>query len=140
MSLCYHQSERKCKPTINSTMTTSDKGYVTYQSENNIGTIEFFHPKGNSLPGSILKELTEVIHEASDDPSTQVVVLKSGGTGAFCAGASFDELCNISNADEGKEFFMGFANVINAMRTCPKMIRSRVHGKPVARGIRIIGV
>lgn len=119
-------------------MTTSDNGYVTYQSENNIGTIEFFHPKGNSLPGSILKELTSVINEASIDPSTQVVILKSGGEGAFCAGASFDELCNISDAEEGKEFFMGFANVINAMRTCPKMIICRVHGKAVGGGIGII--
>ncbi len=119
-------------------MTTTDNGYVKYQSENNIGTVEFYHPKGNSLPGSILKELTKVIHEASNDPSSQAIVLKSGGTGAFCAGASFDELCNISNADEGKEFFMGFANVINAMRTCPKLIISRVHGKAVGGGIGII--
>jgi len=119
-------------------MTTTDNGYVKYHSENNIGTIEFFHPKGNSLPGSILKELTNVVNEASIDPSIQAVVLKSGGTGAFCAGASFDELCNISDAEEGKEFFMGFANVINAMRTCPKMIICRVHGKAVGGGIGII--
>lgn len=119
-------------------MTTSENGYVTYHSENHIGTIEFFHPKGNSLPGSILKELTDVIKEASNDDSVQVLILKSGGTGAFCAGASFDELCNITNADEGKKFFMGFANVINAMRTCPKMIICRVHGKAVGGGIGII--
>lgn len=118
-------------------MTTTANGYVKYHSENNIGTIEFFHPKGNSLPGNILKDLTSVIHEASEDPSNQVVVLRSGGDGAFCAGASFDELCNISNADEGKEFFMGFANVINAMRTCPKMILCRIHGKAVGGGIGI---
>jgi len=119
-------------------MTTTDNGYVTYHSENSIGTIEFFHPKGNSLPGTILKELRTILHEASNDPSTQVLVLRSGGTGAFCAGASFDELCSISNADEGKEFFMGFANVINAMRTCPKMILCRVHGKAVGGGIGIV--
>lgn len=119
-------------------MTTSENAYVKYQSENNIGTIEFFHPKGNSLPANILNDLTDTIHEAGNDPSTQVVVLKSGGEGAFCAGASFDELCSISNADEGKEFFMGFANVINAMRTCPKMIICRIHGKAVGGGIGII--
>lgn len=119
-------------------MTTSENGFVTYKPENNIGTIEFFHPKGNSLPGSILKELTSVIKEAGKDESVQVLVLKSGGKGAFCAGASFDELCSISNADEGKEFFMGFANVINAMRTCPKMIICRVHGKAVGGGIGIV--
>jgi len=119
-------------------MTTTDSGYVKYHAKNKIGTIEFYHPKGNSLPGGILKELTKVIHEASIDSSTQVLVLKSGGEGAFCAGASFDELCNISNAEEGKEFFMGFANVINAMRTCPKMIICRIHGKAVGGGIGII--
>lgn len=119
-------------------MTENGDGYVTYTTEGRIGTIEFYHPKGNSLPGSILTKLTETIKKAGTNGEIHAIVLKSGGDGAFCAGASFDELTSISNEDEGKKFFMGFANVINAMRTCPKMIISRVHGKTVGGGIGII--
>ena len=31
--------------------------YVKLNTENGIGTIEFFHPQSNSLPGHILAEL-----------------------------------------------------------------------------------
>lgn len=119
-------------------MTDNGNGYVTYVTDNNIGTIEFYHPKGNSLPGNILRQLAETITRAGIDDDNHVIVIKSGGDGAFCAGASFDEMTAITNEQEGKEFFMGFANVINAMRTCPKIILSRVHGKTVGGGIGII--
>ncbi|MDZ7718481.1 MAG: enoyl-CoA hydratase/isomerase family protein [Balneolaceae bacterium] len=120
------------------TMIENGEGYVSYSTEGQIGTIEFFHPKGNSLPGNILKKLTETIKEAGAKEKTHAIVIQSGGDGAFCAGASFDEMTSITTEEEGKEFFMGFANVINAMRTCPKMIISRVHGKTVGGGIGII--
>lgn len=119
-------------------MTKNGDGYVTYSTKERIATIEFYHPKGNSLPGPILKQLTETIYKAGIDGNVHAIVIRSGGNGAFCAGASFNELTSISNEEEGKEFFMGFANVINAMRTCPKMIISRIHGKTVGGGIGII--
>lgn len=119
-------------------MTDNDKAHVTYTNEQNIGTIEFYHPKGNSLPGSILSKLAETISKAGVDEDNKVLVLKSGGNGAFCAGASFDEMKEISTEKEGKEFFMGFANVINAMRTCPKFIISRIHGKTVGGGVGVV--
>ncbi|WP_234573434.1 enoyl-CoA hydratase/isomerase family protein [Rhodohalobacter sp. 614A] len=119
-------------------MTNSGNGYVTYTTNNNIGTIEFYHPKGNSLPGNILRQLADAITKAGLDDKSNVLVIKSGGEGAFCAGASFDEMKKISTEQEGKDFFMGFANVINAMRTCPKIIICRVHGKTVGGGIGIV--
>ena len=114
-----------------------ENGTISHHIKNNVSTIEFFHPKGNSLPGKLLKELTEKITEASESADSNVIVIKSGGDGAFCAGASFDELLAITNLDEGKEFFMGFANVINAMRKSKKFIIARVHGKVVGGGIGI---
>ncbi len=119
-------------------MTENGDGYVDLSTDERIATIEFFHPKGNSLPGHILKQLTETIKEASTDEDVHAIIIQSGGDGAFCAGASFDELTSVSNEKEGKEFFMGFANVINAMRTSQKMIISRIHGKTVGGGIGII--
>lgn len=119
-------------------MPNNKNAYVTYSADRHIGTIEFYHPKGNSLPGNILGQLAETIKKAGSDEKTNVLILKSGGDGAFCAGAFFDELTAISDEETGKEFFMGFANVINAMRTCKKMIVCRVHGKTVGGGIGLV--
>lgn len=110
-------------------------GYVKSETHKGITTIEFFHPQSNSLPSTILEQLAQTIHSAGIDEDTSVIVLRSAGTSAFCAGASFDELMAIKTADEGLEFFSGFANVINAMRKIPKLVIARVHGKCVGGGV-----
>src|SRR2546423_11927539 len=97
-------------------------GHVKTEFHNGNTTIEFFHPQSNSLPGKILDELAQAIHRTGNDDETKVIVLRSGGDKVFCAGASFDELVTIQNAEQGLHFFSGFAHVINAMRTCPKFI------------------
>ena len=109
--------------------------YVKINTENGIGTIEFFHPQSNSLPGHILAELASTITKAGKDDNIKVIILKSAGERAFCAGASFDELVAIDTAENGKKFFSGFANVINAARKCPKFIIGRVQGKAVGGGV-----
>jgi methylglutaconyl-CoA hydratase len=111
------------------------KEYVKINTENGIGTIEFFHPQSNSLPGHILTELANTITKAGEDDNIKVIILKSAGERAFCAGASFDELIAIDNEATGKQFFSGFANVINAARKCPKFIIGRVQGKAVGGGV-----
>lgn len=115
----------------------SQNGSVNLSVEKNIGIIEFYHPKGNSLPGRLLRELAETITAAGENKDIRVVIIRSKGEGAFCAGASFDELIAIDDYPTGKEFFMGFAMVLNAMRTCPKLIIVRVHGKTVGGGVGI---
>jgi len=112
-----------------------DNGAITTHTANSIGTIEFYHPKGNSLPGKMLRDLAGAVAGMSGNPDANVIVLKSRGEGAFCAGASFDELVAINNYKEGKQFFMGFALVLNAMRKCPKLIIVRVQGKTVGGGV-----
>lgn len=111
------------------------KGTISTNINNHIGMIEFHHPKGNSLPGKMLRELAQTITDMGTKEYVHVIVLKSGGDGAFCAGASFDELMAIENFEEGKHFFMGFALVLNAMRTCPKLTIVRVQGKTVGGGV-----
>lgn len=115
----------------------SDNGYVNYDVDDGIGTITFFHPKSNSLPAAILRELAETVSKAGEDPSVKVVILKSGGEKAFCAGASFDELLAIEDFESGKEFFMGFARLLMAMRDCPKLVIVRVQGKAVGGGVGV---
>ena len=111
--------------------------YVKTETHNGITTIEFFHPQSNSLPGKILEQLAHEIHFAGTHIETRVIVLKSAGGKAFCAGASFNELVEIQNETEGQKFFSGFEQVINSMRKCPKFIIARVQGKCVGGGVGI---
>lgn len=104
---------------------------------NGVGTITFFHPQSNSMPGVQLRNLAAEIEKLGKDSDVRVIILKSEGEKAFCAGASFDELINIKDLETGTYFFSGFASVINAMRTCPKFIIARVQGKAVGGGVGI---
>lgn len=113
----------------------SSEAYVKSHIEHGINTIEFFHPQSNSLPGRILEDLAREIHFAGTHDDTRVIILKSGGEKTFCSGASFDELAAIKNEQEGLIFFSGFADVINAMRKCPRFIIGRIHGKCVGGGV-----
>jgi methylglutaconyl-CoA hydratase len=107
----------------------------TLIDENKIATVSFSHPASNSFPSDLLQKLTSEINHLSTLDAVSVIVLKSEGTGVFCAGASFDELLSVSNEKEGNLFFSGFANVINAMRKCTKPIVGRIHGKAVGGGV-----
>ena len=111
------------------------EAYVKSHIEHGINTIEFFHPQSNSLPAQILAALAKEIHYAGTHEETKVIILKSGGEKTFCSGASFDELEAIQSEHEGLHFFSGFANVINAMRKCPKFIVGRIQGKCVGGGV-----
>lgn len=112
-----------------------ENGYVKSQVQDGIGTVTFFHPQSNSLPGDILRALAAEIEKVGNDASAKVIVLKSDGDKAFCAGASFDELVAINDIETGKRFFSGFAGVINAMRKAPKFVIARVQGKAVGGGV-----
>ena len=109
--------------------------YVKLKNKNGVGYIEFYHPAHNSLPGHVLSELARTITSAGEDSNIKVIVLQSGRDRTFCAGASFNELIDIKDDENGKIFFSGFANVINTMRKCPKFIIGRVQGKTVGGGV-----
>lgn len=112
-----------------------EQGSVKTEIKNGIATVEFFHPMSNSLPGKILNKLADEIKSAGENSEVKVIVLRSEGEKAFCAGASFDELISIKDLETGKEFFSGFAKVINAIRKAPKFVIARVQGKAVGGGV-----
>jgi methylglutaconyl-CoA hydratase len=119
-------------------MTTQNQnGSLITTIENKIAHLEFGHPASNSFPSDLLDRLTNELNNLSSNPDVSVIVLKSSGSGAFCAGASFDELIAVSNLEEATKFFSGFANVLNAMRNCSKIIIGRIHGKAVGGGVGI---
>jgi methylglutaconyl-CoA hydratase len=127
-------------------MTTNDdasppvpeSGRVHLSVADGIGTVEFFHPKGNSLPSALLRELAAGITTLGNDPAARVIVLRSAGTGAFCAGASFDEFTALSEPAQGKDFFLGFSLVIMAMIRAPKFVITRVHGRAAGGALGVI--
>jgi methylglutaconyl-CoA hydratase len=113
------------------------EGTIKSTIENGVGTITFFHPQSNSMPGVQLRNLAAEIEKLGKDDNAKVIVLKSEGDKTFCAGASFDELISIKDIETGLKFFSGFAKVINAMRKAPKFIIARIQGKAVGGGVGI---
>ncbi|MFD1094600.1 enoyl-CoA hydratase/isomerase family protein [Salegentibacter chungangensis] len=119
-------------------MSTRENGSLYTHIENKVAMVEFGHPASNSFPSVLLERLQQEIDKLSENPEVNVIVLKSEGEKAFCAGASFNELIAIEDLQSGKEFFSGFANVINAMRKCKKLIVGRVQGKTVGGGVGLV--
>jgi methylglutaconyl-CoA hydratase len=113
------------------------EGVQVAVDDRGIATVTFAHPQSNSLPGEVLASLASEITTLGGRPDVKVLVLKSAGNRAFCAGASFDELIAISDEAEGFEFFSGFARVINALRTIPQLVIGRVQGKAVGGGVGV---
>jgi methylglutaconyl-CoA hydratase len=113
-------------------------GTIFVEIVNRIATVEFYHPASNSFPSELLAKLAKVFADLSSNEDVRIILLKSEGVKAFCAGASFNELIAITDREEGKSFFMGFANVINAMRNCRKLIVGRIQGSAVGGGVGLV--
>ncbi len=115
-----------------------EAGTVETEITDGVGTIRFGHPKSNSLPGALLVKIAEAVRELGTDHDAKVLVLRSEGSKAFCAGASFDEFRAITDEESGKKFFSGFAQVIMAMIRAPKFVVTRVQGKTAGGGVGLI--
>ena len=113
-------------------------GHVRLSVSGGVGTVEFGHPKGNSLPAKLLNELAAGIQTLGADAKARVIVLRSGGDSTFCAGASFDEFTAVSTPEEGAEFFSGFARVVLAMIRAPKFVIVRVQGRAAGGALGVI--
>lgn len=114
------------------------QGSLYVHVQNQVATVEFGHPAANSFPSELLDRLAKVLRELGENKEVSVILLKSEGEEAFCAGASFDELLAIQNLEQGKQFFSGFAHLINALRTCGKITVGRVQGKTVGGGVGLL--
>lgn len=118
-------------------MTDNTNGNIIVEIQDKIASVTFSHPASNSFPSELLQKLVRELNKISNNSDVNVVILQSEGT-TFCAGASFDELIAINDFEKGKNFFSGFADVINAMRKCSKIIIGKVHGKAVGGGVGLI--
>lgn len=118
--------------------TTRENGSLYTDLQNAVATIEFGHPQSNSFPLELLERLTKELNKLSQNQEVKVIILKSEGDKTFCAGASFQELLKIETYQQGIEFFSGFANLINAMRSCSQLIIGRAQGKSVGGGVGLL--
>ena len=122
-------------------MSASDprtEGEVDVRIRDAIATVSFSHPRSNSLPSALLRRIAAEITEVSGNSGIKVIVLRSAGEKAFCAGASFDEMKAVSDASSGREFFSGFARVILAMTRAPQFVVARVQGKVTGGGVGLV--
>ncbi len=110
-------------------------GSIDIEIQQQVATLTFYHPSSNSFPSALLQTLQEAITNLSLNQEVTAVILESKGDGAFCAGASFDELLAIDNSADGTAFFSGFAHVINAIRKSKQLFIGRIHGKAVGGGV-----
>jgi methylglutaconyl-CoA hydratase len=122
-------------------MSTNDPrqdGKVAVDVRDAVATVYFSHPKSNSLPSALLQRLADEIGKVGANSGVKVIVLCSEGSGAFCAGASFDEMKAVTDAPSGRTFFGGFARVILAMIRAPQFVVTRVQGKVTGGGVGLV--
>ena len=108
------------------------------KKEQSIAWLTFAHPKGNCLTKSLLTRLAQSFDELSKDATIKAIVVQSEGEKTFCSGAALHELLAVSNLEEATDFFSGFAQLLNAMRTCTKVIVGSVQGKSVGGALGLI--
>ncbi|MDM9631211.1 enoyl-CoA hydratase/isomerase family protein [Robiginitalea aurantiaca] len=118
--------------------TTRKEGSLYTRLDGGLAILEFGHPSSNSLNSELLSRLCKEIESLGANTEIALILIQSEGDRAFCAGASFDELLEISTPEQSTAFFNGFARLINSMRTCPIPIIGKVHGKAVGGGVGLI--
>ncbi len=111
------------------------KGEISVKVEKAISEVTFYHPAGNSFPSALLDDLISVLSKEDNNTDSKIILVRSRGDRAFCAGASFDELLQIKNKIEGKAFFMGFARLIDTIKNLNKPVLGMVQGKTVGGGV-----
>lgn len=113
------------------------EGFVKLSIDNFIGVINFHHPKGNSLPSLLLKQLKEAFLKLEKE-GARVIVLQSEGESVFCSGASFSELLVLKDFDNAQKFFLGFAELMEVMVSSPAIVIGKVVGKVIGGGVGIV--
>ena len=112
--------------------------FVRHHIKGNCGILEFGNTSGNSLTSNMLKELSQNLTSLDSSKLVKVIILKSSGLKAFSGGASFNELKTLKSLDKAKDFFIGFANLLNVFRTLKKFVILQVQGRVVGGGIGIV--
>ena len=111
--------------------------FITESTKNAVQTITLTRPElHNAFNEVVIEELTKAFVEAGKRDAVRVVILAAEGK-SFCAGAdinwmkrmvgySFEE--NVADAN-------AMADMLRAIRDCPKPVIARIHGAAIGGGV-----
>ena len=110
---------------------------IVTQTNDRAASITIEIGKDNALGKAQLAELSEAIDSASKH-DVPLLVLRSGGEGAFCAGADLSEFRSATSMAEYRELFDGFARLLLSIRRARQIVIARAQGSAVGGGVGIL--
>lgn len=87
----------------------------------------------NSLVGKTIREMTDAVTDAAEDPEIGVIVITGAGEKAFCSGGNLKALNQRSSLDS-RNHMRRLAHLSVALRTCGKPTIAAVNGYAVGGG------
>jgi methylglutaconyl-CoA hydratase len=99
--------------------------------------LTFSSGKANALEASIINELDSAIQSSSADAGCHAVLIKSGGTGVFSAGADLDEY---RNGDEKsvQEYLYSLGSLLCTILHSPKSVIVKVQGSAIGGALGLV--
>jgi 3-hydroxyacyl-CoA dehydrogenase/enoyl-CoA hydratase/3-hydroxybutyryl-CoA epimerase len=101
----------------------------------------------NTLTASVLREITEIAERVKTDAAIKGLVITSGKTTGFCAGADIGEMegnagaaVTLSQDEKLKRQFEGafaFNRVLRGLETCGKPVAAAINGLALGGGLEV---
>ncbi|HEX6532075.1 MAG TPA: enoyl-CoA hydratase-related protein [Nitrospira sp.] len=101
-----------------------------------VARITLHNPPANSITGSVLKELEQVISEVEQDEYVRAVIIRGSGR-FFCAGADIHELTRLTTSHAGTEFALQGQGLFNHIERCDKPVLAAINGICLGGGLEL---
>lgn len=93
--------------------------------------------RANSLSSESVRELRKTLEQTAEMEEVRLVVLRTAGNGAFCAGADIEEMRTL-DAPGGERFIRGLHTAFHAVRRHPAPVICAVHGACLGAGLELM--
>lgn len=114
--------------------------FVTLDIQSGVARVTINRPKlHNAFNEVVIAEITQAFAELSRSAAVRVVVLASTGK-SFCAGADVNWMKRVVDYsfEENVADAVTMADMLHAIRTCPKPVIARVHGAVIGGGMGLV--
>jgi enoyl-CoA hydratase/carnithine racemase len=101
-----------------------------------IARITLHNPPANTITGSVLKELEQVLSDIEQDDYVRAVIVTGSGR-FFCAGADIHELTRLNSSHAGTDFALHGQALFNHMERCDKPVLAAINGICVGGGLEL---